>query len=306
MQPEIDPDRMVLVVIRGVPEDARLSAGVRDDDGSWLLSPLDLSTVTIALGTERPDADGDLGITGIALTEAGDLTAICETVPLADYLADPGPDSDRTAARLPGADAARDGGSSEPAARRDRARGRPAGMVRRWFRRPGDPRSAGRGTTVGRVARRGDRRLGAAAAGSRRACDRAAARAERRLHGHASRDRAACRRPRRRAYPGPDPGQGCLSLGAPPGAGRSFPLSVSLTRRRGPARSARRWARRVRGSPSPGTLLAVRRPAAAFAVRGRHADGQSLRNLQSCGAGKNPDAGAANAPRRDDDKGGFK
>jgi hypothetical protein len=102
-QAEVDPDSVVLVVMHGVPEDARLSTGVRDDDGTWLISPLDLATVTISLassgglassgaskGSAAPGADGDLSITGIALAEDGELVAFSETVPLADYLADPG------------------------------------------------------------------------------------------------------------------------------------------------------------------------------------------------------------------------
>jgi hypothetical protein len=95
-QADLDPDSMVLVVMRGVPEDARLSTGVRDDDGSWLISPLDLSTVTISLaprgegGGDAPGAAGDLSITGIAIAEDGELVAVSETVPLADYLGDLG------------------------------------------------------------------------------------------------------------------------------------------------------------------------------------------------------------------------
>jgi hypothetical protein len=88
---EVDPDSIVLVMMRGVPEGAVLSTGVRDDDGTWLISPLDLSTVTISLAPEGAGrgADGNLSITGIALAENGELVAISETVPLADYLADP-------------------------------------------------------------------------------------------------------------------------------------------------------------------------------------------------------------------------
>ncbi|MGH6920217.1 MAG: hypothetical protein ACREJ0_21230, partial [Geminicoccaceae bacterium] len=95
---DLDPESMALVVIRGVPEGARLSTGMRDEDGSWSISPLDLSTVTISLAAQgsghgaagaSAEVDGDLNITGIALTEDGELVAISETVPLADYLADP-------------------------------------------------------------------------------------------------------------------------------------------------------------------------------------------------------------------------
>jgi hypothetical protein len=77
-----------------------LSTGIRDDDGTWSISPLDLATVTIsfpsqgsgegAAGAGR-NADRDLNITGIALAENGELVAISETVPLADYLATPMP-----------------------------------------------------------------------------------------------------------------------------------------------------------------------------------------------------------------------
>ncbi len=96
---DLDPDSMVLVVMHGVPADARLSTGVRDDDGSWSISPLDLATVTISLAprgagpgdgdAEPRGVDGDLSITGIAIAEDGELVAMSETVPLADYLGDP-------------------------------------------------------------------------------------------------------------------------------------------------------------------------------------------------------------------------
>jgi hypothetical protein len=97
---DVDPDSIVLVLMRGVPEDAVLSTGIRDDDGTWSISPLDLSTVTISLPSQGSgegaagagrDADRDLSITGIALAENGELVAISETVPLADYLATPMP-----------------------------------------------------------------------------------------------------------------------------------------------------------------------------------------------------------------------
>jgi hypothetical protein len=102
----IDPQRMALVVIRGVPEGARLSTGVRDDDGSWSISPVDLSSVTISLAPGSTSdtacgADGDLDITGIAFADGGELVAVTETVPLADYLAVPG-SSDPTTAQEAG------------------------------------------------------------------------------------------------------------------------------------------------------------------------------------------------------------
>ncbi len=93
-QVDVDPESIALVVIRGVPEDATLSTGTRDEDGSWSISPLDLSSVMISLasqgpGSEPPVVEGDLDITGIAFTEQGELVAISETVPLADYVAEP-------------------------------------------------------------------------------------------------------------------------------------------------------------------------------------------------------------------------
>jgi hypothetical protein len=88
-----DPDDIVLVVIRGVPEGARLSTGIRDDDGSWSISPLDLPSVMIHLPADgvgaTADLDRELTVTGIALTEEGALTTISETVPLTDYLGEP-------------------------------------------------------------------------------------------------------------------------------------------------------------------------------------------------------------------------
>jgi large repetitive protein len=85
----IDAENIVLVVIWGVPDGVRLSAGVRDDDGCWSLSPLDLPDLTIAPAFgEGPGEIGDreLTITGIAMTDDGTLTGFTETVPLADYL----------------------------------------------------------------------------------------------------------------------------------------------------------------------------------------------------------------------------
>jgi hypothetical protein len=95
-QIDVDPESIALVVIRGVPEDATLSTGTRDEDGSWSISPLDLSSVMISLasqgsGGEPPVVEGDLDITGIAFTEQGELVAISETVPLADYVDEPTP-----------------------------------------------------------------------------------------------------------------------------------------------------------------------------------------------------------------------
>ncbi|MEM7023510.1 MAG: hypothetical protein AAF637_13100 [Pseudomonadota bacterium] len=92
---DVDPDSLVLVVVRGVPDDARLSSGLRDDDGSWSLNPSELASVTISLKDEGQErllgVDGTLSITGIALDERGALKAVNEIVPLEDYLAEPAP-----------------------------------------------------------------------------------------------------------------------------------------------------------------------------------------------------------------------
>ena len=150
---DVDPDSMVLVVIRGVPEGARLSTGVRDDDGSWSISPLDLSTVTITLAAPSalpggrwragrgPGVDVDLSITGIAFTEDGELVAISERVPLADYLDDPAramlASAIRVLASQAGARSDRRGrartialeANPRPGRRVDRARAGPAGLA---------------------------------------------------------------------------------------------------------------------------------------------------------------------------------
>ena len=93
---DVDPESLVLVVVRGVPDGAQLSSGVCDDDGSWSLNPSELASVTISLGGEGQERllgiDGTLSITGIALDEGGALKAVSEVVPLEDYLAEPGPE----------------------------------------------------------------------------------------------------------------------------------------------------------------------------------------------------------------------
>jgi hypothetical protein len=96
-QADVDPESIALVVIRGVPEGATLSTGTRDEDGSWSISPIDLPSVMITLASDdegdgsggTPATEGELEITGIAFTEQGELAAISETVPLADYIAEP-------------------------------------------------------------------------------------------------------------------------------------------------------------------------------------------------------------------------
>ena len=93
--------------------------------------------MTISLAAEGsgdgagPDVDGDLDITGIALAEDGELVAISETVPLADYLADPAR-ATRRATQAWSGQAGEGPGRRRP--RRARSRSR-------WTRRPG-PASA--------------------------------------------------------------------------------------------------------------------------------------------------------------------
>jgi hypothetical protein len=74
------PERVVLVVMRGLPDGASLSAGVASGDGSWLLSPEDLPGLSL---TPPPDWASDLSVEiaaiGIASAE-GELTAAASTV----------------------------------------------------------------------------------------------------------------------------------------------------------------------------------------------------------------------------------
>jgi hypothetical protein len=52
-----EPERVALVAVRGLPDTARLSAGVASGDGSWLLSPRDLPGLFL---TPPSDWTGDL------------------------------------------------------------------------------------------------------------------------------------------------------------------------------------------------------------------------------------------------------
>ena len=58
------PDRVVLLVVRGLPEGARLSAGVASGDGSWLLSPADLPGLSLTPSRDRA-ADVSIELTAI-------------------------------------------------------------------------------------------------------------------------------------------------------------------------------------------------------------------------------------------------
>ena len=87
------PERIVLVVMRGLPEGASLSAGVASGDGSWLLSPRDLPG--LSLTPPRDWASNlSLEIAAIALASAeGELTATASTtvVPWRSAVVEPGP-----------------------------------------------------------------------------------------------------------------------------------------------------------------------------------------------------------------------
>src|SRR4029077_2067034 len=47
----VDPDASLSITITGVPSDATLSAGTKNSNGSWTLSPTDLSGLTITPGS---------------------------------------------------------------------------------------------------------------------------------------------------------------------------------------------------------------------------------------------------------------
>ena len=87
------PERIVLVVMRGLPESASLSAGVASGDGSWLLSPQDLPGLSLTLPRGWA-SDLSVEIAAIALASAeGELTATASTavVPWRSAAVEPGP-----------------------------------------------------------------------------------------------------------------------------------------------------------------------------------------------------------------------
>jgi hypothetical protein len=74
------PERVALLVVRGLPEGATMSAGIASVDGSWLLSPRDLPGLSI---NPLPDCSGELAldITAIAIAgPEGELTSAAATV----------------------------------------------------------------------------------------------------------------------------------------------------------------------------------------------------------------------------------
>jgi hypothetical protein len=74
------PDRVVLVVVRGLPEGASLSAGAASGDGSWLLSPQDLPGLSLTPARDWA-ADLSVAIAAIAIASPeGELTATATTV----------------------------------------------------------------------------------------------------------------------------------------------------------------------------------------------------------------------------------
>jgi hypothetical protein len=75
-----EPDRVALVVVRGLPERASLSPGIESGDGSWLLSPRDLPGLSV---TPPPEFASDLALEVAAiaiLNPAGELTSATTTV----------------------------------------------------------------------------------------------------------------------------------------------------------------------------------------------------------------------------------
>jgi hypothetical protein len=74
------PDGVALVLVRGLPEAASLSAGVGGGDGSWLLSPQDLSGLSLMLPAGSA-ADRPLEIVAISVASRdGELTSASGTV----------------------------------------------------------------------------------------------------------------------------------------------------------------------------------------------------------------------------------
>ena len=74
------PDRVALVVVRGLPEGSSLSAGAASGDGSWLLAPQDLSGLSLT-PPRNWASDLSVEISAIAIASpAGDLTATASTV----------------------------------------------------------------------------------------------------------------------------------------------------------------------------------------------------------------------------------
>jgi hypothetical protein len=88
-----EPDRVALVVVRGLPKGARLSAGVESGDGSWLLTPSDLPGLSM---TSPPEGASDLALEVAAIAIAspdGVLTSAAKTVfvPLRSVAIQPAP-----------------------------------------------------------------------------------------------------------------------------------------------------------------------------------------------------------------------
>jgi hypothetical protein len=74
------PDRVVLIVVRGLPEGASLSAGVPGGDGVWLCSPRDLPDVSLTLPPAWA-SDLALEIAAIAVVSPeGELAKAANTV----------------------------------------------------------------------------------------------------------------------------------------------------------------------------------------------------------------------------------
>jgi hypothetical protein len=98
-----EPDRVALLVVRGLPEGAELSPAVASGDGSWLLSPADLVGLTI---TAPPDWASDIALKVAAIAIAspeGELTGATKTVLVPLQSAPPRPVEPRMVAPAPSA-----------------------------------------------------------------------------------------------------------------------------------------------------------------------------------------------------------
>ena len=79
---DFDAERIAVVVIGGVPQDAVLSAGVDNGDGSWMLSPLDLTGLALTAPTACTE-EVVLTVTAFVVeNREGELAAVSDTIRL--------------------------------------------------------------------------------------------------------------------------------------------------------------------------------------------------------------------------------
>ena len=76
---DTDGSETLSIVVSGVPEDATLSAGTENADGTWTLSPDQLTGLTMTV-PEDVTADFNLTVTATATEENGNSASVSETV----------------------------------------------------------------------------------------------------------------------------------------------------------------------------------------------------------------------------------